>query len=55
VREDRVRERVSVIQSKTKRPVQYELTENKRDTIAVWIKSPEMLGGRFMFPNRFHG
>ncbi|WP_170425267.1 tyrosine-type recombinase/integrase [Ruegeria arenilitoris] len=54
VREDRVRERVSVIQSKTKRPVQFELTENTRDTIAGWIKSPEMIGCRFMFPSRFH-
>nr|WP_271906698.1 tyrosine-type recombinase/integrase [Leisingera sp. SS27] len=54
VRDDRVRERVSVIQSKTKRPVQFELSENTRDTIAAWIKSPEMLGCRFMFPSRFH-
>ncbi len=30
---DRVRERVSVIQSKTKRPVQFELTENTRETV----------------------
>ncbi len=34
VREDRVRERVSVIQSKTKKPVKFELTENTRETIA---------------------
>ncbi len=54
VREDRVRERVSVIQSKTKRPVQFELTENTRNTIAGWINSPEMIGCRFMFPSRFH-
>lgn len=33
VRDDRVRERVSVIQSKTKRPVQFELTENTRETV----------------------
>jgi len=54
VRDDRVRERVSVIQSKTKRPVQFELSENTRDTIAAWIKSPEMTGCCFMFPSRFH-
>ncbi|WP_170551258.1 tyrosine-type recombinase/integrase [Ruegeria atlantica] len=52
--DDRIRERVSVIQSKTKRPVQFELSENTRDTIAAWIKSPEMMGCRFMFPSRFH-
>ncbi|WP_209506271.1 MULTISPECIES: tyrosine-type recombinase/integrase [unclassified Ruegeria] len=54
VRNDRVRERGSVIQSKTRRPVQFELSENTRDTIAAWIKSPEMIGCRFMFPSRFH-
>ncbi|MEW2915597.1 tyrosine-type recombinase/integrase [Ruegeria sp. ANG10] len=54
VRDDRVRERVSVIQSKTQRPVQFELSENTRDSVAAWIKSPEMLGCRFMFPSRFH-
>ncbi|CUK20289.1 site-specific tyrosine recombinase XerC [Ruegeria denitrificans] len=54
VRDDRVRERVSVIQSKTRRPVQFELSENIRKTIAEWIKSAEMSGCRFMFPSRFH-
>ena len=54
MRDDRVRERVSVIQNKTKRPVQFELSENTRDTIAAWIKSPEMMGCRFMLPSRFH-
>lgn len=54
VKADQVRERVSVIQSKTGRPVQFELTENTRSSIAAWIKSPGMLGCQFMFPSRFH-
>ncbi|WP_299961045.1 GNAT family N-acetyltransferase [uncultured Roseobacter sp.] len=54
VKEDCVRERVSVIQSKTRRPVQFELTENIRDPVLAWVKSPEMLACLFMFPNRFH-
>ena len=54
VRNDRIRERVSVIQSKTRKPVQFEVTENTRFTIAAWIQSPEMIGCRFMFPSRFH-
>ncbi|WP_300063759.1 tyrosine-type recombinase/integrase [uncultured Roseobacter sp.] len=54
VRDGRVRERASVIQSKTQRPVQFEFTENTRDTVAAWVGSPEMLGCRFMFPSRFH-
>jgi len=54
VKDDRVRERVSVIQSKTKKPVQFELTENTRDSVIAWARSPEMIGCRFMFPSRFH-
>lgn len=54
VKEDRVRERVSVIQSKTKRPVRFELTENTRETVLAWVKSPEILTCSFMFPSRFH-
>lgn len=54
VKEDRVRERVSVIQSKTRRPVQFELTENTRETVLAWVRSPEMLACSFMFPSRFH-
>ncbi len=53
VKEDRVRERVSVIQTKTRRPVQFELTENTRETVLAWVKSPEMLACSFMFPSRF--
>jgi len=36
VNADQVRELVSVIQSKTKRPVQFELTENSRTGVADW-------------------
>lgn len=54
VKDQRVRERVSVIQSKTKRPVQFELTDNSRDTVSAWVRSPEMIGCPFMFPSRFH-
>ena len=54
VKDGRVRERVSIIQSKTKKPVQFELTENTRDTVIAWVRSPEMIGCRFMFPSRFH-
>lgn len=51
---DRVRERVSVIQSKTRRPVQFEVTENTRASISAWVKRPEMIGCAFLFPSRFH-
>lgn len=54
VKEERVREQVAVIHFKTKRPVQFDLTENTRDSVLSWIKAPEMLACRFMFPSRFH-
>ena len=53
VKDNRIRERVSVIQSKTQKPVQFELTENTRDTVIAWLRSPEMIGCHFIFPSRF--
>lgn len=47
-------EKLPNIQSKTKRPVQFELTENTRESVLAWAKSPEMFACRFMFPSRFH-
>lgn len=54
VKDDRVRGRVSVLQSKTKRPAQCELTENTRKTVLPWVTSPEMFACGFLFPSRFH-
>lgn len=54
VSNDRVCERVSVMHSKTKRPVQFEVSENTRDSLWSWVCSPEMLGCSFLFPSRFH-
>jgi integrase len=54
LRDDRIRERVSVVQSKTNKPVQFELAENTREIVTNWIKSTEMIGCQFMFPSRFH-
>ena len=54
VKDDRVRKRVSAVQSKTKRPVQFEVTENSRETVLAWVKPPEMFPYRFMLLSRFH-
>lgn len=51
---DMVRDRVTVIQSKTKRPVQFEVSENTRESIWNWVCSPEMLGCACLFPSRLH-
>ncbi len=54
VSSDRVRERVSVIQSKTNRPVQFEVSQSTRDSLWNWLCSPELLGCSFLLPIRFH-
>ena len=54
LRDDRIRERVSIVQNKTNKPVQFELGENTQETVTNWIKSPEMIGCQFLFPSRFH-
>ena len=51
---DRVRDRVTIIQSKTNRPVQFEVSENTREATWAWVQSPEMLGSAFLFPSRLH-
>lgn len=54
VKDGRVRERASVVQSKTRRPVRFELCDSTRETVIAWIRSPKMIGCRYMFPSRFH-
>jgi integrase len=49
-----VRERVSVIQSKTGRPVQFEVSENTRESVMPWVSTPEMRRCGYLFPSRFH-
>jgi len=49
---DKVRDRVTVIQSKTNRPVQFEVSENTRDSLWHWVCSPEMVGCAYLFPSR---
>ena len=49
-----VRERATVIQSKTRRPVQFEVSEGTRDSIWNWTCAPEMRGCAHLFPSRFH-
>ena len=48
------RERVTVIQSKTGRPVQFEVSENTRNSVLEWVDAPEIRGCVFRFRSRFH-
>lgn len=50
----RVKERTSVFQSKTKQPVQFEITEDTRKSLRAWIDNPSMVGHDFLWPGRFH-
>lgn len=54
VNSERVRDRATIVQSKTGQPVQFELTENTRDSVTDWVNSPKMIRRAFMFPSRFH-
>ena len=50
----RVKERTSILQSKTKQPVQFEITEGTRKSLMIWIDDPAMIGSDFLWPGRFH-
>src|ERR1700680_5070427 len=49
----RVRDRATVIQKKTGRPVQFEITEQTRAAIRAWLPEVEARNGRHLFPSRF--
>lgn len=49
-----VKERVSILQSKTKTPVRFEITEGTRASLLAWIKHSDMAGQEFLWPGRFY-
>lgn len=49
-----VRDRVSIVQSKTGKPVQFEVSENTRGSVLQWLRSPIMFRRQFLFPSRFY-
>jgi integrase len=48
----RARERATVIQKKTGRPVQFEITEQTRSSIRDWLSEVDPRIGRYLFPSR---
>ena len=44
--------RTMVVQRKTQRPVQFELTEVTRTTVAAWIEKAHLRGEQYLFPSR---
>ena len=49
-----VRHRASVVQRKTGRPVQFELTEQTRTSVQEWLNTIGTPSGGYVFPSRFH-
>ena len=49
-----IRERAVVVQQKTGRPVQFELTEQTREAVHVWIKQRSLDFSTHLFPSRVH-
>ena len=49
----RVRDRTTVVQQKTGRPVQCEITEQTRTAIAEWLAAVGSRRGAYLFPSRF--
>ena len=47
-----VASRAIVMQRKTQRPVQFEITEPAREAVAAWMSSAELRGGGYLFPGR---
>lgn len=48
----RIAARAIVLQQKTQRPVQFELTEQTRQVLESWIKLASLRSEDFLFPNR---
>lgn len=49
-----VKDRASIIQSKTRKPVRFEITEGTRKSITAWLNDPLMIGSEHLWPGRFH-
>jgi hypothetical protein len=44
--------RAIVMQKKTQRPVQFEITEQTREAVAAWVKEAHRRPEQFLFPSR---
>ena len=51
---DQVATRAIVMQHKTKRPVQFEITAVTREALQAWIKQAALKSEDFLFPSRLH-
>jgi integrase len=49
-----VAHRAIVLQHKTQQPVQFELTDQTRESVAAWIAHAKLRSEGFLFPSRVH-
>jgi integrase len=49
-----VASRATIMQQKTQRPVQFEITEQTRDSVEAWIRAAGLTVPDFLFPSRLH-
>lgn len=47
-----IRDRATIIQKKTKRPVQFEVTEQTKTALVAWLPFIRRNGGSYLFPSR---
>jgi integrase len=52
VQGSRIASRAIVMQKKTQRPVQFEITEQTRDAVAAWIAAAHRKPEQYLFPSR---
>jgi len=48
-----IKARASVLQSKTRKPVRFEISEGTGASVVKWIEDPPMVGSEFLWPGRF--
>ncbi|MBN9368297.1 MAG: tyrosine-type recombinase/integrase [Comamonadaceae bacterium] len=51
---DQVASRATVMQHKTRHPVQFEITATTREALQQWIKTAKLKSEDFLFPSRLH-
>lgn len=51
---DRISPRAMVMQQKTCRPVQFEITQPTREAVSEWIKEASLNSDDYLFPSRLH-
>jgi integrase len=49
-----VRRRTTIVRKKTGRPVQFEISEQSRNSIEAWLPTLRATGSRYLLPTRIH-